>query len=197
MKKIFAILMTICMLAGALSINAFAAEAPAEGVVLSVSAQKRDGTIVPIENGNFKNFEEGWEAAVDYAEDKDTMKNNGFDRIVVDFYTDWTANEDGEFGDGGDGFEWSTIHITEDIRITLNLNNHTINRNLKEWEYDGEVIYIDDNADVIINNGTITGGWSCIGAGWKSYRRRRMRLQEARESCSDRWVRCWAQVRQC
>ena len=165
MKKIFAILMTICLLAGALSITAFAAEAPAEGVVLSVSAQKRDGTIVPIENGNFKNFEEGWEAAVDYAEDKDTMKNNGYDRIVVDFYTDWTANEDGEFGDSGDGFEWSTIHITEDIRITLNLNNHTINRNLKEWEYDGEVIYIDDNADVIINNGTITGGWSCNGAG--------------------------------
>lgn len=168
MKKIFTTLMAICLMVSVLSvtaINAFAAEAPAEGVVLSVSAQKRDGTIVPIENGNFKNFEEGWEAAVDYAEDKDTMKNNGYDRIIVDFYTDWTANEDGEFGDGGDGFEWSTIHITEDIRITLNLNNHTINRNLKEWEYDGEVIYIDDNADVIINNGTITGGWSCNGAG--------------------------------
>ena len=135
MKKIFTTLMAICLMVSVLSvtaINAFAAEAPAEGVVLSVSAQKRDGTIVPIENGNFKNFEEGWEAAVDYAEDKDTMKNNGYDRIIVDFYTDWTANEDGEFGDGGDGFEWSTIHITEDIRITLNLNNHTINRNLKE-----------------------------------------------------------------
>ena len=69
MKKIFATLMTICLLAGALSITAFAEEAPAKRVVLSVSAQKRDGTIVPIENGNFKNFEEGWEAAVDYAED--------------------------------------------------------------------------------------------------------------------------------
>ena len=33
------------------------------------------------------------------------------------------------------------------------------------WQYNGEVMYIDSNADVIINDGTITGGWSCNGAG--------------------------------
>ena len=166
MKKFFAILIAICMLAGVLCVPTFAAnDAPADGVVLRIRAQRKDGTIVTINNGDHTNFEDGWEAVVDYAEDTKTMKANGYDRVVVDFYADWTANDDGEFGSGGDGFEWSTIHITEDIRITLNLNNHTINRNLKEWEYDGEVIYIDENADVIINNGTISGGWSCNGAG--------------------------------
>jgi hypothetical protein len=168
MKKILAIIMAICMLATVLCVPAFAAlltelDAAPVGTVLRLSALKKNG--IPVVIKDYDNFEDGWEAVVDYAEDTKTMKANGYDRVVVDFYADWIANEDGEFGNGGDGFEWSTIHITEDIRITLNLNNHTINRNLKEWEYDGEVIYIDDNADVIINNGTITGGWSCNGAG--------------------------------
>lgn len=159
MKKKISIIMAIFLMASTFCIPAFAADT----VVLRVSALKNDGTTVVIES--YDNFEEGWEAAIDYAEDKKKMENNEYDRIVVDFYADWIANDDGEFGDGGDGFEWNTIHITEDIRITLNLNNHTINRNLKEWENNGEVIYIDDNADAIINNGTITGGWSCNGAG--------------------------------
>ena len=160
MKKIFAMLSVICLLISALSITAFAAEEPAPGVVLRVSALKKDGTAVAIENGDFKDFAEGWEAAIDYAE------SNGYERIVVDFYADWNANTEGEFGDSsGDGFQFSTIYIPDDVRITLNLNGHTINRNLKKYEYDGEVIYIDEDADVIINKGTITGGWSCNGAG--------------------------------
>lgn len=160
MKKIFAMLSVICLLISALSITAFAAEEPAPGVVLRVSALKKDGTVTAIENGDFRNFAEGWEAAVDYAE------SNSYARIIVDFYADWNANTEGEFGNSsGDGFQFSTIYIPDDVRITLNLNGHTINRNLKEYEYDGEVIYIDEDADVIINNGTITGGWSCNGAG--------------------------------
>ena len=160
MKKIFAMLTIICLLVSALSITVFAAEAPASGVVLRVSALKKDGTAVAIENGDFKDFEEGWEAAINYA------KAHDYDRIIVDFYADWNANAEGEFGDSyGNGFQFSTIYVPDDVRITLNLNGHTINRNLKEYEYDGEVIYIDEDSDVIINNGTITGGWSCNGAG--------------------------------
>jgi hypothetical protein len=49
--------------------------------------------------------------------------------------------------------------------MTLNLNGHTIDRNVPKPEADGEVIYIDSDADVIINDGTIRGGWSDTGAG--------------------------------
>ena len=163
MKKVFAILMTICMLAGALSITAFAAEEPAPGVVLRVSATVKDGW-ENVKIQDYTNFEEGWEAAVTFARDEDSMKN--YSRVVVDFYADWNANAEGEFGDSdGLGFRFSTICVPEDVRITLNLNGHTINRGLKEYEYDGEVMYFHEDADVVINNGTISGGWSCNGGG--------------------------------
>ena len=169
MKKIFAILLTICLMASVLSvasITAFAAEAPADGVVLRVSAQKKDGTPVAIENGDYKNFAEGWEAAVDYAEDDDFMYENGLDRIVVDLFANWKANKDGEFGKSSwDGFQYSTIIVPSGTRMTLNLNGHTINRGLTEWKWNGEVIFVANKADVIINKGTITGGWSGGGAG--------------------------------
>ena len=169
MKKIFAILMTICLLAGALSITAFAAEAPAEGVVIRVSAKDKK-TAEDVVIKDYTEFDEGWEGAIDFALSEEEMEK--YSRVIVDFYGDWTANEDGEFGDSwrlgsnwGDGFQYSTIYVPENVNITLNLNGHTINRDLEESENDGEVIYIDEDADVIINNGTIKGGKSENGAG--------------------------------
>ena len=161
MKKILAIIMALCLMASLLCITAFAADAPASDVVLRVSGLKADGTTEYIKDYN--NFEKGWNEAVSLA---GQLKTNGHERIIVDFYADWNANGKGEFGDDdGDGFDNTTIYIPEDARITLNLRNHTINRGLTEWEWDGEVIYIDNDADVIINEGTITGGWSNNGAG--------------------------------
>ena len=168
MKKFLVILMAICMMASMLCVTAFAAEAPAEGVVLRVSALKQDGSTEVIKD--YTSFEDGWNDAMELADNSKEMKNKKYDRVVVDIYADWKA-VDGNFTDdawweiNGPGFDNDTIYIPDDARVTLNLNGHTINRNLKEWEYDGEVIYIDDDADVIINNGTITGGWSCNGAG--------------------------------
>ena len=169
MKRIFAILMTICLLAAALSITAFAAEAPAEGVVIRVSAtDKKTAEDVVIQD--YTEFDEGWEGAIDFALSEEEMEK--YSRVIVDFYGDWTADEDGVFGDSwrlgsnwGDGFQYSTIYVPENVNITLNLNGHTINRDLEESENDGEVIYIDEDADVIINNGTIKGGKSENGAG--------------------------------
>ena len=166
MKKIFAIIMTICLIASMLYVTAFAADVnvtdePAEGVVLRVSGLKTDGITEVIEDYN--NFEEGWNEAVLLARQ---LELNGYDRIIVDFYADWNANSRGEFGKSdGLGFDFDTIYIPDEARITLNLKNHTINRGLTEWEWNGEVICIDDDADVIINDGTITGGWSNNGAG--------------------------------
>ena len=170
MKKIFAILMTICLLAGALSITAFAAEEPAEGVVMRVSGveQTTQNAFTTTFLQDFDNFQDGWNYAMGIAGDEDEMEDNKFDRILVEIYADWSANTDGEFTEeifNGAGFKNDTIYIPSDAKVTLNLNGKTINRNLEESENDGEVIYIDDGADVIINNGTITGGKSTNGAG--------------------------------
>ena len=165
MKKIFVILLTICLIACVLSITAFAEDEPAGDTVLRIRAMERDGTIVDLEGGDYDNFEDGWNAAMEFALSKEMKK---YDRVVVDFYADWNADA-GNFTDdwwnNGVGFDWDTIYIKDDIRVTINLNGHKIDRGLEAYEYDGEVIYIDEDADVIINDGTITGGWSCNGAG--------------------------------
>ena len=162
MKKLFALALTICLMLTALCITAFAAEPPAEGVVLRVSGLLSDGNLVTYED--HKGMETGWNAAIDLALNTETLKEQGFKRVVVDLYADWTAkNED--FGEDSDGFDEGAIVFPEDVHITLNLNGHTIDRALTEWEYDGSVIYICEDADVIINDGTITGGYSCDSAG--------------------------------
>ena len=107
MKKFLAILMAICMLASTLCIPAFAANEPAAGTVLRVSALKKDGKTIEF-IGDYNNFEDGWNAAMDIAGDTKKMKNNHYDRVVVDLLADWTAT-DGEFTDdfwNGPGFDW-------------------------------------------------------------------------------------------
>ncbi len=168
MKKIFAILMAVCLAVSTLGVGASAADlsafdAAALDTVLRVSALFADGTTATIHD--YVDFSDGWEAAVDFARDDDYMEANDFERIVVDLLADWNANEEGEFGNGGDGFEYSTIDILGDTKMTLNLNGFTVNRGLKRSESDGEVIHISGDADVIINNGTVSGGWSDNGAG--------------------------------
>ena len=163
MKKIFAIFFSICLMASVLCISAFAEDMPelAPGTVLRLVAVKKDGTETFV--GDYSNFEDGW----NHAMSSDVRKE--YARIIVDFYADWNADANCDFTDdfwnNGPGFDWDTIYIPDDTRVTVNLNGHTVNRKLKSYEYDGEVIYIDEDADVIINNGTITGGWSCNGAG--------------------------------
>lgn len=160
LKKIIAIIMTVCLVASVFCVSASAAESS----VLRVSGMKTDGSLATIKD--YDTFETGWDEAMEYADDEDFMEDNGYDRIVIDFYADWTANSKGEFGSSRLlGFQYSTIYVPDDARITVNLNGNTINRGLTEREYDGEVIYIDDDADVIINDGTVTGGNSRNGAG--------------------------------
>jgi hypothetical protein len=166
MKKFFAILLTICMLASAFCIPALAADTPAAGVVLRVSALDKEGKPVKLENCDYKSFEDGWNAAMAIAGDSDEMK--AYSRIVVDLYADWKA-DDGVFTDdwwrNGPGFDWDTIYVPDDARVTLNMNGHTIDRGLTDNENNGEVICVDSDADIIINDGTIKGGHSDTGAG--------------------------------
>ena len=188
MKKVFAIIIVVCFMATALCISASALTVSSNDVV-RVYGLKEDGTTV-ILNG-YTNLAEGWEATVDYAEDHDFMDENGYDRIVFDLLADWKANDKGEFGeswkfgsDWGDGFQYSTIFVPGKTKITINMNGHTIDRGLEKYEHDGEVICVGAKADLIINGGksgdpivepdkdsgevklgTITGGFSCNGAG--------------------------------
>ena len=158
MKKIFAILVAVCMLAGALCITAFAADP----VVLRVSALK-EGETTPVVLGEYTSFQDGWNDAMELAGDKAAMRKSDYERIVVDLYADWHADKEGDFTDewiNGPGFDNDTIYIPGDAKVTLNLNNHTINRGLTKDINDGEVMFINDDADVIINAGTITGGYS-------------------------------------
>ena len=158
MKKFLAILMAICMMASMLCVSAFAADP----VVLRVQALK-SGEADPILIGDYTSFEDGWNDAMKIAGDKAAMRKADYDRIIVDLYTDWNADDEGGFTDdwsNGAGFDNDTIFIPKGAKVTLNLNGHTINRGLTKDINDGEVMFINDDADVIINDGTITGGYS-------------------------------------
>ena len=152
MKKIFAMIMTICLMASALCVTTLAAEAT-DGLVLRVSALKDDGSLEVIEE--YDSFETGWNFAMEKAKDYNYLDNNDYVRIVVDLLTDWEADADGVFGDSdGVGFRQSTIYVPESARVMLNMNGHTIDRGLGDNnELDGEVICIEENSDVIINGG--------------------------------------------
>ena len=172
MKKIFILIVTVFLLAGALCVSAFAADTdapaadPAKGVVLRISAEK-SGKQYPVVVADHTNFEDGWNAAMKLASDSKTLSTNGYKHIIVDIYSDWKA-VDGEFSDdifNGKGFNWDTIYFPKNVEVTLNLNGHTVDRGLTAYQYNGEVMYVDAKARVTINNGTITGGWSCNGAG--------------------------------
>jgi hypothetical protein len=146
-----------------------------EDAAISVTKLFNDGTE---ETTYYRFFEYGWNLAIEAA------KTNTYERVIVDLYGDWNA-VDGQFTDefsNGAGFNWDAIYIPSDVKITINMNGHTINRGLTDDEDNGEVIYIGTNADVIINGGkdgdpiargddtnatfgTITGGNSHNGAG--------------------------------
>ena len=166
MKKFFTILLMICLMVSVLSIasiTAFAADAPADepaaGTVLRISATESDGDTVVV--ADHTNFVDGWNAAMELAND---MEDYDYTRVIVDIYTDWKVH--GEFG-SGDGFANNAIYFNDDVKMTLNMNGHTIDRGITSGlkRRDGEVMYIDTDADVIINNGTITRGGSFSGAG--------------------------------
>jgi hypothetical protein len=136
------------------------------GIVLTISGRKADGTIVKIEG--HRSFEEGWAAAMRLAIDSYWMYiENNYEAVVVDLHADWIASN-GRFTNAeinGIGFNSDTIHVSEGACLILNMNGYKINRGLTEAEANGEVIYIASGADIIINDGTITGGFSNNGAG--------------------------------
>ena len=146
MKKLFAFIMTICLLTSAFCITAFAAEP-----VINVQYGSETKT--------FENFEDGWNFAMEQANDGN--------EVYVTLLKDWIA-DDGEFTDdifNGPGFDHDTIYFADDVTITLDLGAHTIDRGRANSWANGEVMFINDDANVTIKNGTIKGGYSGNGAG--------------------------------
>ena len=165
MKKIFALIMAICLMATVFSISTFAAESKAVDVLTISGQKKEDGQLVEI--AKHQVFDDGWNEAMTLAIDMEYLNTNGYERIVVDLLCDWNAT-DGEFTDdfwNGKGFNWDAIYFYKNAHITLDMNGYTINRGLTSYQYNGEVMYVESGADVIIENGTIKGGFSCNGAG--------------------------------
>jgi hypothetical protein len=124
--------------------------------VISVKALFEDGTVAS--TSYYKDFKGGWNAAMDLA------VTGAYDRIVVDLRANWNADAAHQFGLGS-GFACGAILFPENTSVTLNLNGYTLNRGYERATYDGEVLYVSKNADVIINGGTVTGGYSVDGAG--------------------------------
>ena len=165
MKKIFALIMAICLMATVFSISAFAAESKAVDVLTISGQKKEDGQLVEI--AKHQVFDDGWNEAMTLASDMEYLNTNGYERIVVDLLCDWNATG-GEFTDdflNGKGFNWDAIYFYKNCYITLDMNGYTINRGLTSYQYNGEVMYVETGANVIIENGTIKGGFSCNGAG--------------------------------
>ena len=149
MKKIFAIFMTICLLTSVLCITAFAAESTSV-IKVQIGSKTKE----------FDNFEDGWNFAMEEA-------NDGKE-VYATLLTDWIAAVGGKFTDdtwNGDGFDNDTIYFADDVKVTLDLGGHTIDRGLMADELNGEVMFINNDANVTIKNGTIKGGYSSNGAG--------------------------------
>ena len=94
MKKVFGIILAVCLIATMLCVAVFAAEAPASDVVLRVSAEKRDGSTVVVKD--YTSFEDGWNAAMELASNPKELNTNGYARVIVDICSDWNA-VNGEF----------------------------------------------------------------------------------------------------
>lgn len=162
-SKIFSAIIALCLMIavfGVITVSAAELEEPAVGVNLRITATTVDGEEIMIKDHT--DFEDGWNEAVKLATTK-SLKEKGYAYVTVTLHNHWVA-EDENFG-SGDGFAYGAIKIPENTVIRLDLNDHTIDRDLDEYKYNGEVIYVDENADVLICDGTIMGGFSCNGAG--------------------------------
>ena len=151
------------MLTGMICFAAMPASA-AGGLSVIVCGLADDGRAWAL--GIYDDFEEAWNDAVYYSvnleetwnsaeryETEEERENGakGFVRVIVDFYDDWNA-VDGVFGSGY-GFKDGALYVPSGAHLTVNLGGHTIN----SGSANNRAIYIDADADITINGGTIRG----------------------------------------
>ena len=163
MKKFFAIVLTVFILASTLCVGVVPASAGGYSVV--VCGYSYD--YIEWGLGVYDDFEDAWNDAIYYSTHLDEAWNSseryeseadrpeveGFSRIIVYFYDDWNADSEGSFGSGL-GFKDGAIYIPADAKIEVDLCGHTIN----SGSANGDAMYIDTGADAYIHNGTVIGG---------------------------------------
>ena len=165
MKKIFAIIMTICLMTTALCVSALPVSAGGD-FKLVVCGQGYDGRYWLI--NAYDEFEKGWNDAVYYATHLDEAWDNcnyyyeteeeraeveGLTHILVEVHTNWNADSNGSFGKGI-GFKDGAIFVPEFAKMDINLCRHIINNG----NAGKNAIYIDAGAQVDIYSGTVVGG---------------------------------------
>lgn len=160
MRKYWISLLVVCLILCMLPVLAYA---EGEGVMQYSWADKIDGSNPG--SATATSFEEGW---------NDVMRKcNEGNAVQVTLNADWIADEEHRFTDAtynGPGFDNNTICVSQNAELVLDLNGHTIDRGLRHFpkeepncEADGEVIYVDENADFTLKNGKIMGGFSNNG----------------------------------
>ena len=149
-KRILPVLLIICLFVGLLPAAAFAAE-----TILVAEWWIGDGSHMFEYGASDKTrdaFESAWNKAMEAA-DGDHSKMMHFK-----LHTDWVAKSNGDFADywvdSGAGFNYWTIYIPDGAQVTLDLNGCIINRRLTSGKANGEVIYVDEDATLIIEDST-------------------------------------------
>ena len=165
MKKIFAIIMTICLMTTALCLSALPVSAGGD-FKLVVQGRGYDGRYWLIDT--YEDFEKGWNEAVYYATHLDEAWDNcnyyyeteeeraeveGLTRILVEVCLDWDADSNGSFGKGI-GFKDGAIFVPEFAKMDINLCRHIINNGGSGKN----AIHIDAGAQANIYSGTVVGG---------------------------------------
>lgn len=150
MRKFISLVLCICMIL-AMGVQSFAEDK----TVMTVTFVE-EGSLI---TSDFSSFKKGWTQAIKFS------MNKAFSDVTVTLKEDWVA-ENGEFDSSfinDTGFSWDAIEFPEGCNITVDLNGHTIDRGLTEWEYNGEVMCVLKETNVTIKNGTIKGGYSSNG----------------------------------
>ena len=165
MKKIFAIIMTICLMTTALCVSALPVSAGGD-FKLVVQGQGYDGRYWLI--NAYEDFETGWNEAAYYAThldeawdacnyyyetEEERAEIEGLTHILVEVCMDWNADSNGSFGKGN-GFKEGAIFVPERAKMDINLCRHIINNGRS----DKNAIHIDAGAQADIYNGTVVGG---------------------------------------
>ncbi|MDO5329550.1 MAG: leucine-rich repeat protein [Coriobacteriia bacterium] len=126
-----------------------------ENPVLIVNGHSKDFKKFSSDNTNYEVIRENGKIYLaNYKKDpnadwkglQDNINKGGDVTLTKDIVFDWSREE------------YTKLHVPSGQTVNLIMNDHSINANIKEAEYDGHVI--NNEGNLTITNGTITGGFS-------------------------------------
>ncbi len=107
-----------------------------------------------------------------------TSQNNGGKMQTFTLYSNWTAGNNSDYvtsfqsGTVDTGYRNGALFVPSNASVTLDLNGHTLNRDLTAPTPNGSVFYVQGTLKIIDSSeegsGTITGGYT-NSSGWWQY----------------------------